>query len=153
MGRNYDGHLTATPGAEPGVIYTQVDIETIVRQVQGHVEACQYNQALQAIWQQVLDPTNRYADRKEPWKLVKTDKEAAKQVLLDMVEQLRAASILLKPFLPKTAETIYRSFNFTQPWEQVRFKDVYERPDQREDVRVVATLEGGKVKPLFPRIA
>jgi methionyl-tRNA synthetase len=153
VGRNYDGHLTATPGAEPGVIYTQVDIETIVRQVQGHVEACQYNQALQAIWQQVLDPTNRYADRKEPWKLVKTDKEAAKQVLLDMVEQLRAASILLKPFLPKTAETIYRSFNFPQTWESVRYEDVWAQSRPTTDLRVTAALEGGKVKPLFPRIS
>ena len=121
--------------------------------MQGHVEACQYNQALQAIWQQVLDPTNRYADRKEPWKLVKTDKEAAKQVLLDMVEQLRAASILLKPFLPKTAETIYRSFNFPQTWESVRYEDVWSRPRPDGELRVTAALEGGKVKALFPRIA
>src|SRR5205807_2378576 len=123
ISRNYDGVLQAA-GAEAGAIYTDVDIETIVRQVQGHIESCRYNQALQAIWQQVLDPTNRYADRKEPWKVVKSDKAAARQVLFDMVEQLRTASILLKPFLPKTAETIYRSFNFPQAWEAVRYEDV-----------------------------
>jgi methionyl-tRNA synthetase len=153
VGKNYDGRLVASPGAEPGAIYTDVDIETVVRQVQGHVEACQYNQALQAIWQQVLDPTNRYADRKEPWKLVKTDKEAAKQVLLDMVEQLRAASILLKPFLPRTAEAIYRSFNFPQAWEAVRYEDVWSQPRRTDELRLTAALEGGKVRPLFPRIS
>ena len=135
------------------VIYTDVDVETIVRQVQGHVEACRYNQALQAIWQQVLDPTNRYADRREPWKLVKSDKDAAKQVLLDMVEQLRAAAILLKPFLPKTAEVIYRSFNFPQSWEAVRYEDVWSQPRQEGELRVTAARDGDKVKPLFPRIA
>src|SRR5206468_1755380 len=53
VGRNYGGHLVADPGAEPGAIYTQTDIETTVRQVQEHIESCRYNQALQAIWQQV----------------------------------------------------------------------------------------------------
>src|SRR5262249_58533902 len=125
-----------------GAIYTQTDLETTVRQVQEHVEACRYNQALQAIWQQILDPTNRYADRREPWKLVKTDKEAAKQVLLDMVEQLRAVSILLKPFLPRTAETIYRTFNFPQPWETVRYEDVWSQPRMTGELRVTAPMQG-----------
>jgi len=54
---------------------------------------------------------------------------------------------------PQTAETIYRSFNFPQPWEEVRFEDVWVHPRQAEDLRVVAPLEDGKVKPLFPRIS
>jgi len=152
ISKNYGGHLTATAGLQPGVVYTDTDIQTTVQQVQQHIEACQYNQALEKIWRQVLDPTNQYADRKEPWKLVKTDRDAAKQVLYDLVEQLRTAAILLKPFLPKTAETLYRSFNFPQPWEEVRHEDVWAHPRQTEDLRVLATLEGGKVKPLFPRI-
>ncbi len=152
IAQNYNGELEATAGVEPGVIYTDVDAETTVQQVQKHVEACQYNQALQRIWQQVLDPANRYADKREPWKLVKADRDAARGVLYDLVEQLRAAAILLKPFLPRTAETIYRSFNFPQPWEEVRHEDVFVHPRQTEDLRVLARLENGKVKPLFPRI-
>jgi methionyl-tRNA synthetase len=152
IAQNYDGYLEATAGLEPGVVYTDIDTETTVQQVTAHVEACQYNQALQRIWQQILVPANQYADRKEPWKLVKTDLHAAKQVLYDLVEQLRCTAILLKPFLPRTAETIYRSFNFPQPWETVRHEDVWVHPRQAEDLRVLAPLEGGKVKPLFPRI-
>jgi methionyl-tRNA synthetase len=150
--KNYGGHLHETARREPAVIYTETDTETTVQQVQKHIEACQYNQALERIWRQILDPANQYADRKEPWKLVKTDKEAAKHVLYDLVEQLRGAAIMLKPFLPKSAETIYKSFNFPQPWEQVRHEDVWVHPLQVEDLRVVATLEEGKPKPLFPRI-
>lgn len=153
VSKNYDNHLRETAQRPPGVIYTDTDTETTVQQVQKHIEACQYNQALEKIWRQILDPTNRYADKKEPWKLVKTDLDAAKHVLYDMIEQLRAAAILLKPFLPKTAETIYRSFNFPQPWEKVRYEDVWVHPLQVEDVRVLAPLEDGKVKPLFPRIS
>src|SRR6516225_248961 len=69
---NFDGELHKTAGAKPAVIYTEVDTEKTVQQVQGHIEACQYNQALERIWRQILDPANQFADKKEPWKLVKT---------------------------------------------------------------------------------
>ncbi len=152
--KNYQGHLTDTRDLTPGEIYKEVDIETTVQKVQNHIEACEYSQALLTIWQQVLDPANRYADRTEPWKLVKSDLDAGKRVLFDLVESLRAASILLKPFLPRTAERIYRSFNFVQPWEKVRHEDVYLYPRQNDDLRILAALDGaGKVAPLFPRIA
>jgi methionyl-tRNA synthetase len=149
--KNYAGVLTGTARVTPAEV--QPDLKVVVLQVQQHFEACQYNQALEKIWRSLNDPANQYADRNEPWKQVKTHKDAAKVVLFALLEQLRRVAILLKPVMPRSAETIYRSFNFTQPWEQVRFKDVYERPVQAEDVRVVAALEGGKVKPLFPRIA
>jgi methionyl-tRNA synthetase len=152
IARNYNGHLERTAGLEPGVIYTDVDTETTVQQVQAHIEACEYNQALQKIWQQINDPANRYLEETKPWNTVKTDLEAAKKVLYDGVEQLRAAAILLKPFLPKTAETIYRSFNFPQPWETVRYEDVWVHPRQGDDLRLQVELPGGRVKPLFPRI-
>lgn len=150
--RNYEGHLAGTAGQQPGVIYTEVDTETTVNQVESHIEACQYNQALERIWRQILDPANQYAENTKPWALVKTDLAAGKRVLYDLVEQLRAAAILLKPFLPRTAETIYRSFNFPQPWEEVRHEDVWVHPCQVDDLRVLAQLEGGRVKPLFPRL-
>jgi methionyl-tRNA synthetase len=154
ISKNYQGHLEETRRLEPGEIYKQEDIESTVLKVQAHIEACEYNQALQKIWQQVLDPANQYADRTQPWALVKTDKDAAKRVLFDLVESLRAASILLKPFLPKTAETIYQSFNFVQPWEKVRHEDVFVYPRQNDDLRILAKLDGsGKPAALFPRIA
>jgi methionyl-tRNA synthetase len=152
IGKNFDGHLAATAGLEPGEIDNEVDTKTTVRQVQAHVEACQYNQALQRIWFQVLDPANKYTNDQKPWALVKTDKDAAKRVLHDLAEQLRVVSILLKPFLPQAAETIYNSFNFPQPWAAVRHEDVWAHPRQADDLRVLARLEGGKPEPLFPRI-
>jgi methionyl-tRNA synthetase len=153
IAQNYSGRLDATANWEAGPIYAETDTETTVGQVQRHVKACQYNQALLRIWQQILDPANRYADKSEPWKLVKSDRQQAKKVLYDLVEQLRAVAILLKPFLPATAETIYRSFNFPQAWETVRHEDVWGHPRQVEDLRVLAELTDGKAKPLFPRIS
>src|SRR6516164_2085247 len=133
--RNFHGHLEDTRDLEPGEIYKSADIESTVKKVQGHIEACENNQALQTIWLNVLDPANRYLDRTEPWKLVKTDTEATKPILFDGAESLRAVAILLKPFLPVTAEKIYRSFNFVQPWEAVRHEDVFVYPRQNDDLR------------------
>jgi methionyl-tRNA synthetase len=86
------------------------------------------------------------------WKLVKTDKEAAKKVLFNAVQSLRVASILLKPFIPKSAEAIYTSFNFPKPWKDVTYADAADLKAQPDDLRVTAELFEGKVKPLFPRI-
>jgi methionyl-tRNA synthetase len=150
--QNYECHLADTARLEAGEFYTDMDIETIVKQVQDHVEDCQYNQALQLVWLKLLDPANQYLDRTEPWKLVKTDKATVKRILYDMVELLRGVAILLKPFVPRLAETIYTSFNFPQPWHSVRYEDVWSHPRQTEDLRLVAKLENGKVKPLFMQI-
>ena len=62
------------------------------------------------------------------------------------------ASILLKPFIPRSAEAIYESFNFPKPWAEVRYADAAELTAQADDLRVTAELVDGKVKPLFPRI-
>ncbi|HKA07230.1 MAG TPA: class I tRNA ligase family protein, partial [Gemmataceae bacterium] len=116
------------------------------------VEGCRYNLALQKIVQDFLTPTNQYLESNAPWKLVKSDKEAAKRVLFNAVQSLRIASILLKPFIPRSAETIYKSFNFPKPWEDVNYADAAELRAQPDDLRVTAELVDGKVKPLFPRI-
>jgi len=73
--------------------------------------------------------------------------------LFNLAEILRVAAILLKPVLVRSAETIYRSFNFSQPWEAVRYADVCGQAGQRDDLRVVAALVNGKVPPLFPVIS
>ena len=46
-------------------------------------------------------------------------------VLVNLAEWLRMAAILIKPFLPRTAETFYRAFNFedVRAWDQVSYAD------------------------------
>ena len=93
--------LDGTAGKTPEPVVPGLDLAAFVGEVRGHVEACRYNQALQAIVQDFLTPTNQYLEANAPWKLVKTDKEAAKKVLFNAVQSLRVASILLKPFIPR----------------------------------------------------
>lgn len=123
-----------------------------IDRVRSDLESCKYNTALQSIVQDFLTPTNQFLEENAPWKLVKTDKFKAGTVLYFAVEALRVASILLKPFIPKSAEAIYTSFNFPTPWAEVKYADAAELKAQPDDLRVTATVVDGKVAPLFPRI-
>ena len=151
--KNYEGTLAGTANVTPDSVVPGLDLPAFVQRVREHVEACRYNLALQAIIQEFLTPTNQYLEVNAPWKLVKTDKEAAKKILFNAVQSLRIASILLKPFIPKSVETIYTSFNFPKPWAEVRYEDAATLQAQPDDLRVTAELIEGKVKPLFPRLA
>jgi methionyl-tRNA synthetase len=157
--KNFQGVLEGTGGRNPIDELAALgfgDLPSLVGDIRATVERCQYNLTLQRIIQEVCTPANRFLDQTAPWKLVKTgnadDLALAKQVIYRAVQVLRVASILLKPFIPKSAETIYRSFNFPTPWAEVKYADAAELQAQPDDLRVTAELVDGKVKPLFPRI-
>lgn len=150
--KNYGGVFEGTAGKVPDAVVPGLDLALFVGAVREDVEACRYNLALQKIVQDFLTPTNQYLEANAPWKLVKTDKEAAKKVLFNAVQSLRIASILLKPFIPRSAEKIYTSFNFPTPWAEVKYADAAELKAQPDDLRITAELIDGKVAPLFPRI-
>lgn len=150
--KNYERVLDGTGGQLPEPAVPGLDLSLFVGEVREHVESCRYNLALQTIVQGLLISTDQYLEVHAPWKVVKTDKVAAKRVLFNAVQSLRIASILLKPFIPKSAEAIYTSFNFPTPWAEVKYADAAELRAQPDDLRVTAELVDGKVKPLFPRI-
>jgi methionyl-tRNA synthetase len=153
---NFAGVLDGTAGKSPEPVAADFDLAAVVAEVRQHVEGCAYNLALQAIIQNVVTPANQYLDTHAPWKLVKTgdpaDRERAKLVIFAAVQCLRVASILLKPFIPKSAAAIYGSFSFGVPWETVKYADAAAVEVPAADLRVTAELEGGKPKVLFPRI-
>ena len=66
---------------------------------------------------------------------------------------LRVAAILIKPFLPRTAETFYRSFNFEEitAWDRVSYADAA-APLTAHELRVTAPITSGKPAPLFPKV-
>ena len=154
--KGFDAVLTGTGGRLPDKVTADFNAAKVVAEVRTAVENCDYNLALQAIILKVCTPANQYIDAEAPWKLVKgspEDKDRAKAVIFNVIHSLRIAAILLKPFIPRSAETIYTGFNFPKPWSDVTYADAAELVAQTEDLRVTAELVDGKVKPLFPRIA
>jgi methionyl-tRNA synthetase len=152
IGRNFNAVLDGTAGRTPVLPVGELSRAEVVSKFRHQVESLQYNQALATLWQGVLVPANQHAEKMAPWSLVKTDKPAAALVLHDLVEAIRVAAILLKPFLPKLAETLYQGFNFDKPFEAVATADALDSTVLTADTKVVADLVGGKVAPLFPRI-
>jgi len=130
-----------------------LDIAGLVGGLRQQVGSFEYAAALQRIWRDVVDSANRYIQETEPFKLAKTDPQACRVVLVNLADWLRVAAILIKPFLPRTAETFYRSFNFeeTKAWERVNYGDV-SQPLSGSELRVTAPITGGKPAPLFPKI-
>ena len=66
------------------------------------------------------DLANEYFDRKEPWKLIKTDVEAARTVLTVALNAFRILAIYLKPILPVYADKAMKLFAEADwTWESI----------------------------------
>ncbi len=68
-------------------------------------ESLNYASAVRAIMG-LADETNRYVEQNQPWTLIKTDPEKARQVLTTILNAVRVLTIYLKPVLPLFAAKI-----------------------------------------------
>ncbi len=154
MGVKYfGGTLSADAGREPTSWLAGLDLKALLGDARRLIEGFEYNVALQRIWLDVLGAANRYIEVTKPFNLAKEDRAACEAVLWNLAEALRVVAILIKPFLPRTAETFYRAFDFetTKPWDQVGYDDAA-TPLAARRLTITAPLSAGKPAPLFPRI-
>ncbi|MDD6467631.1 MAG: methionine--tRNA ligase subunit beta, partial [Erysipelotrichaceae bacterium] len=65
---------------------------------------------------ELLRRCNKYVDETEPWKLGKDEsqKERLQVVLYNLLEGIRFAAVLLKPFMPDTADKIFAQIDTKQ---------------------------------------
>jgi len=61
----------------------------------------------------LADAANQYFDTQAPWALVKTDPEAARQVMTSVLNVFRVLAVYLQPILPVYAGQVARLFNET----------------------------------------
>jgi methionyl-tRNA synthetase len=149
--RYFEGDLGAPP-ADPIAWRLGLDLAGFIAELDGLLDTFQYNVVLQRIWSEVLDVANRYIQTTEPFKLAKTDIEACRVVLWNLADAVRVIGILINPFLPTTAETFYKAFDFEEgrAWTDVSHDDAIVPPSR--PLRLTAALVGGKPVPLFPKI-
>jgi methionyl-tRNA synthetase len=64
---------------------------------------------------------NRILTEKEPWKMVKEDKEKAGIVLFDCFQIIANIAIMIEPFLPNTSNKIWKSLgmNSKMAWSEI----------------------------------
>lgn len=77
------------------------------------LEYGKFNEALSYVWQKIT-ALDHYINDEKPWLLVKSDLDRAKSVLAHCVDQIQEIGILLKPFMPETAEKIQQQFKGPQ---------------------------------------
>jgi len=149
----FDGRFDGAPSVDVTRWRQGLDLAALVADVRAHIGLFEYSPALQRIWLGVVDSANRYIQETEPFKLAKTNPDECRAVLINLAEWLRVTAILIKPFLPRTAETFYRAFNFgeAKAWDKVNYNDTVS-PSWPHELRVTAPITGGKPAPLFPKI-
>jgi len=118
-------------------------IKREVDSVASYIEACKLQEALRRVIG-LARVGNQYLNRKEPWKLFKTAPQKAANVLYVATQIVKAIAIISAPFIPFTAEKIWKQLNLEgsvhkQLWEEAK------KPLKAEHVI-------GKPEPLFEKI-
>jgi methionyl-tRNA synthetase len=89
----------------------QYAMET-VQKVKDDMEELKVADSIQAVLD-LYSRCNKYIDETEPWKLAKDPDSIGRlaTVLYNLLEAIRIGAVLLKPYLPETAESILKQMN------------------------------------------
>jgi methionyl-tRNA synthetase len=87
---------------------------------------------------------NQYLNEREPWNLLKTDREKAATILYVAAQIVKALAVISAPFIPGTAEQLWQTLNLPKSVQKSKWKEA------------ITPLEAGhkiaKAKPLFRKI-
>lgn len=113
-----------------------------------------FNLILGNIWN-IVNETNNFIAREEPWRLAKDNQERLKDVMFDIWNALRIVSLLLYPFMPETAEKMWKQVGLKSLVDET--KEGYSEADKSPEIFEWGWLPSYEVKVskaghLFPRI-
>lgn len=142
-----DGNLTGYKGQMHTVDAEIEDLAVATKKAYDNaMENMQYSVALQEVWK-LISRTNKYIDETTPWILIKdtSQKELLESVMYHLVENIRFAAVLLRPFL---TEAPYKIF------EQLNLKDnaLYEFDSLNTYGHITELKVVEKATPIFPRL-
>ena len=87
---------------------------------------------------------NQYLNTKEPWNLMKTDREKAGTVFYVAAQVVKAIVVVSAPFMPRTAQQLWETLNLEGNVEQQKWSDAL--------VPVEAGHKIQKPQPMFKKI-
>ena len=113
MQNKYFNGIVANPHEEELV---DEDLKNTVAKTVEQIDSCMDTLHVADAVQAILDlfsRCNKYIDETEPWKLAKDPDRIGRlaTVLYNLLESVRIAGILLKPYLPDTSDKILNSLN------------------------------------------
>jgi methionyl-tRNA synthetase len=85
-------------------VATDTDFETF----REHLSKYEIKKAADEIWKIIGELDKKIQDT-EPFKLVKTDPEKAKQIIGELVSEVWKIAYMTEPFLPETSEKIFKA--------------------------------------------
>jgi methionyl-tRNA synthetase len=102
-----------------------------------------FSPALDCIWE-LVNAANTYIEKEAPWKHSKEGRtHELKAVMHNLAEVLRITAILIYPFMPATAEEMWKQLGFSDPLAK-------SSPDASFGKNIAVKVNKGN--PLFPRI-
>lgn len=114
--------------------------------VEKHMDNLSFGNALEEIWK-LISRANKYVDETTPWILAKEDdkKDRLNTVLYNLADSLRIVSVLIRPFMEKTSDSIWRQLGID-----------HGQGTSWSDISVWGKLPTGlkvrKESPMFPRL-
>ena len=156
--RFFDGKV---PAAKLGKRDKEVlaKLDEIVKQVEEDLDNFKLQRGLRDAMQ-IAHLGNQYLNEREPWKLVKDDEDAAGTVLNVCTRLVKASAIALAPFLPFTAEEIWRQLNLKgsvhESWKEIgtgvsgklgKVEPLFRKIDDKEIEKIIGGGGGEAPKP------
>ncbi len=90
----------------PGKTVAELSIQDYTKSM----EAYKFNEAIGFVWQKISE-LDKFINDKKPWVLAKEKSPELQSVLEHAVAELQAIGLLLKPFMPETAEKVTKQFS------------------------------------------
>jgi len=66
---------------------------------------------------------NQYLNTKEPWNLMKTDKEKAGTIFYVSAQVVKAVAVISEPFMPQTAQQLWQTLNLPEIVDKSNWND------------------------------
>lgn len=148
INKYFDGELPAYQGPlhELDEEMEAMALETVKSYTES-MKSLQFSVALSTVWK-FISRTNKYIDETTPWVLAKDDsqKDMLGNVMAHLVENIRYAAVLLRPFLTHAPKEIFEQLNINNP-QFMEFSSLEQYGVLTEPIMVT-----GQPKPIFPRL-
>lgn len=148
INKYFQGELSAYEGPKHEL---DEDMEALAHETVKHfnesMESFQFSVALSTVWK-FISRTNKYIDETTPWVLAKDDsqKDMLGNVMAHLVENIRYAAVLLRPFLTHAPKEIFKQLNINEP-ELFELESLEQYGALKEPIMVTE-----KPTPIFPRL-
>ncbi|MBX7150167.1 methionine--tRNA ligase [bacterium] len=123
--KNFD-HKVPTPGKlTQSDLAMLVEIKQAQKEVGEFIERFRFRDACKR-FMDLARAANKYFNDSEPWKKIKTDREQCATTLYVSVQVVRALAIVMLPFIPFTAERVWRMLNLSGKAEEQNWSEIGE---------------------------